>query len=230
MPFIRGPARAVVLGLGLCVAPVCVGASTARAAWPPQSVVAGWDDAVETAGSAGEVAFEGFGLEGFQGAGSVASALRSSDLREPSSPDPFRVVVRGPAAPDQAANPLEAQIKSRFEGIDLTAGMLADSRVVESGRPTKLLGGMAMAHDHAGGREAIELKTTIAQTPSTARLSLELGPRIERRLPGGLTLFLDASAQAQSAPPQAIDWQPLAGPAFDGVGLVGLTGRTGIAR
>ncbi len=226
MPSILAPARAVARGLGFCFA-LAAAAVVARAEWPPASVVAGWDEAVESDGAA---AFEGFGLLGFRGAGSAAAALRASDLRQPASPDPFRVVVRGPAAPDQAANPLEAQIKSRVEGIDLTAGMLADSRVVESGRPAKLLGGMAMAHDHARGREAIELKTAIAQTPSAARLSVELGPRIERRLPGGLTLFIDASAQAQSAPPRAIDWQPLAGPALDGVGLVGLTGRTGIAR
>ena len=226
MPSIRLSARAIALGLGVCV-PSAAFASVARAEWPPQSVVAGWDDAVVADGA---TPFDGFGLGGFQGAGSIAPAIRSSDVREPAGPDPFRVIVRGPAAPDQAANPLEACIKSRIEGIDLTAGMLADSRVVESGRPAKLLGGMAMAHDHDKGREAIELKTTIARSTTAARLSLELGPRVERRLPGGLTLFFDASAQAQSAPPQAIDWQPLAGPALDGVGLVGLTGRTGIAR
>lgn len=219
----RAVAGAICLGL------VLLPRATA-AAWPPDSVVAGWDEAVGLEAGEDPSSFEGFGLEGFQASGSIARALRASDLREPSAPDPFRVVVRGPAAPDQAANPLEAWIKSRFEGIDLTAGMLADARVVESGRPAKLLGGMAMAHDHARGREAIELKTSIAQSPAAARLSLELGPRIERRLPGGLTLFLDASAQAQSAPPQAVDWQPLAGPALDGVGLIGLTGRTGIAR
>jgi len=181
------------------------------------------------AGPGGPVVFEGFGFGDFQGAGSIASALRKSDLRAPPPPAPLWLSVKGPTTPEQSANPLQAELKGRVEGIDLSAGLLADRTVIDSG-PTKLFGGMAMAHDHTGGREAIELRTSIAQATNVARLAVELGPRIERRLPGGITLFFDGKAEAQSAPPQATIWQPLAGPAVDGVGVVGLIGRTGLTR
>ena len=175
------------------------------------------------------IEFEGFGFDDFEGAGSIASALEKSDLRPPELPAPVWLTVKGPTAPDQVTNPLQAEFKGRFEGIDLSAGVLADRTVIQAG-PTKLVGAMAMAHDHRGGRESIELRTSIAQSTTAARIALELGPRIERRLPGGLTLFVDGKAEAQSAPPQATTWQPLTGPAFDGVGIIGLTGRTGLMR
>jgi hypothetical protein len=141
---------------------------------------------------------------------------------------PLRVLVKGPSGAEQAANPLQAELKGRIEGIDLSAGLLADRMVIEAG-PQKFVGGMAMAHDSLKGRESLELRTSIAQAPTAAKIALELGPRIERRLPGGMTLFFDGKAEAQSAP-QGATWQPLAGPASDGIGLIGLTGRTGLMR
>ena len=196
-------------------------------AFPP-SVVEGWDERLALAEGVETNELEGIGLADFQGAGSVASALQASDLGTPAAGTPLRLLVKGPSAPDQAANPVQAEVKGRIEGIDLSAGLLADRKVIEAG-PQKFVGGMAMAHDHTGGRESLELRTSIAQSPTAAKIALELGPRIERRLPGGMTLFFDGKAEAQSAP-QGSTWQPLAGPAFDGIGLIGLTGRTGLMR
>lgn len=196
-------------------------------AFPP-SVVEGWDERLALAEGVETGELEGIGLADFQGAGSVASALQASDLGTPAAGTPLRLLVKGPSAPDQAANPVQAEVKGRIEGIDLSAGLLADRMVMEAG-PQKFVGGMAMAHDHTGGRESLELRTSIAQSPTAAKIALELGPRIERRLPGGLTLFVDGKAEAQSAP-QGSTWQPLAGPAFDGIGLIGVTGRTGLMR
>jgi len=46
-----------------------------------------------------------------------------------------------------------------------------------------------------------------------------------------MTLFFDGKAEAQSAPQgSGSTWQPLAGPMSDGIGLIGLTGRTGLMR
>ena len=196
-------------------------------AFPP-SVVEGWDERLALAEGMETGELEGIGLADFQGAGSVASALQAGDLGTPASGTPLRLLVKGPSAPDQAANPVQAEVKGRIEGIDLSAGLLADRKVIEAG-PQKFVGGMAMAHDHTGGRESLELRTSIAQSPTAAKIALELGPRIERRLPGGLTLFVDGKAEAQSAP-QGSTWQPLAGPMSDGIGLIGLTGRTGLMR
>ena len=211
----------------LLLLPACFARPARGEAFPP-SVVAGWDERLALAEGVETGEFEGIGLADFQGAGSVASALQASDLGAPASGTPLRLLVKGPSAPDQAANPVQAEVKGRIEGIDLSAGLLADRMVIEAG-PQKFVGGMAMAHDHTGGRESLELRTSIAQSPTAAKIALELGPRIERRLPGGLTLFVDGKAEAQSAP-QGSTWQPLAGPAFDGIGLIGLTGRTGLMR
>ena len=216
-PIIAGVVAIAVAGLAPAAPTECAGAGSGK---PTEHF----------ANLPGEpVVFESFGLEDFQGAGSIASALRASDVHPPDVPTPVRVMVKGPSAPEQAANPLQAELKGRVDGIDLSAGLLADRTVIEAG-PTKLVGGMAMAHDHARGRESLELRTSIGQTTNAAKIALELGPRIERRLPGGMTLFVDGKAEAQSAPPQATTWQPLAGPAFDGVGIIGLTGRTGLMR
>lgn len=213
--------------LALILLPACL-ARPARGAPIPPSIVAGWDERLELFETEKRIEFDGFGLEDFQGSGSMASGLRASDLAVPGATTPLRVLVRGPTGAEQVANPLQAEVKGRIEGIDLSAGLLADRMVIEAG-PQKFVGGMSMAHDHTRGRESLELRTSIAQAPAAAKIALELGPRIERRLPGGMTLFFDGKAEAQSAP-RGADWQPLAGPASDGIGLIGITGRTGLMR
>ena len=211
----------------LLLLPACLARPAAGEAFPP-SIVEGWDERLALFDVEEPVEFDGFGFEDFQGAGSMASGLRASDLAAPGAPTPLRVHVKGPSGAEQAANPLQAELKGRIEGIDLSAGLLADRMVIEAG-PQKFVGGMAMAHDHTKGRESLELRTSIAQAPTAAKIALELGPRIERRLPGGMTLFFDGKAEAQSAP-QGSTWQPLAGPMYDGIGLIGVTGRTGLMR
>lgn len=207
--------------------PPCLARPACGASLPP-SIVAGWDERLAPCEPQRRVEFDGFGLEDFQGAGSMASALRASDLAASGAAAPLRVLVRGPSGAEQAASPLQAEVKGRIEGIDLSAGLLADRMVIEAG-PQKFVGGMAMAHDHTRGRESLELRTSIAQAPAAAKIALEVGPRIERRLPGGMTLFFDGKAEAQSVP-RGSTWQPLAGPTSDGIGLIGLTGRTGLMR
>ncbi|NDC53114.1 MAG: hypothetical protein EBZ74_02200 [Planctomycetia bacterium] len=166
-------------------------------------------------------------LHDFDGVASVAAALRASDLEAADDGAAFGVVVKGPTTPEQAKQPVAAEVRRRIECIDVLAGFRADRPVI-SDAPAKLVGGVGMASEHPGGREALEVRTLVGQREQWGRIGLEVGPRIERRLPGGITLFLDGKAEAVSTPGQAIGAQPLPGQPADG--LIGLTGRTGFTR
>lgn len=171
-------------------------------------------------------------LHDFDGVSSLAAALRASDFGVAEDAAALGVVVKGPTAPDQQLQPLTAEVRHRInaiDGIDVMAGMQADRTVISDG-PAKLVGGLGLAADHALGREAIEVRTLVGQNDQWGRIGLEVGPRIERRLPRGVTLFLDGKAEATSTPWQAIGGQALPGQGSDGLGLIGVTGRTGIAR
>jgi len=172
-------------------------------------------------------------LHDFDGAASLAAALRPSDLEVAEEAAGLGLLVKGPTAPDQPQQPLCAEIRRRIEGIDLTAGMQADRKVVEQG-PAQWVGGIGFTSEHDAGREALEVRTSLGQNDHWGIVGLEIGPRFERRLPGGIVVFLDGKAEARStrlaAPPPATGTQTLPGQATDGFGLIGLTGRTGLMR
>jgi len=175
-------------------------------------------------------------LHDFDGVSSLAAALRASDLEVEDEAAAIGVIVKGPTAPDQVRQPLTAEVRHRInlidgliEGVEVMAGMQADRTMISDG-PAKLVGGVGMAAEHARGREALEVRTLVGQNEQWGRIGLEVGPRIERRLPGGITLFLDGKAEATSTPWQPIGGQSLPGQATDGLGLIGVTGRTGLLR
>jgi hypothetical protein len=171
-------------------------------------------------------------LHDFEGVASLAAALRASDLEVEEEAAALGVIVKGPTAPDQVRQPLTAEVRHRInliEGVEVMAGMQADRTMISDG-PAKLVGGVGMAAEHARGREALEVRTLVGQNEQWGRIGLEVGPRIERRLPGGITLFLDGKAEATSTPWQPIGGQSLPGQATDGLGLIGVTGRTGLLR
>jgi len=175
-------------------------------------------------------------LHDFDGVSSLAAALRASDLEVEDEAAALGVIVKGPTAPDQVRQPLTAEVRHRInlidgliEGVEVMAGMQADRTMISDG-PAKLVGGVGMAAQHARGREAIEVRTLVGQNEQWGRIGLEVGPRIERRLLGGITLFLDGKAEATSTPWQPIGGQSLPGLATDGLGLIGVTGRTGLLR
>jgi hypothetical protein len=175
-------------------------------------------------------------LHDFDGVSSLAAALRASDLEVEDEAAALGVIVKGPTAPDQVRQPLTAEVRHRItlidgliDGVEVMAGMQADRTMISDG-PAKLVGGVGMAAEHAGGREALEVRTLVGQNEQWGRIGLEVGPRIERRLPGGITLFLDGKAEATSTPWQPIGGQSLPGLATDGLGLIGVTGRTGLLR
>ena len=178
------------------------------------------------------VVFDGFGLGDFEGAGSVASALRKTDVAAEEAeqgPLPLEIFVKGPSGRDVAPNPLAAEIWSRIEGLDLTAGVLADQRVVREG-PSKWVGAVGMSSIHESGREMLELRTALGQDQQSTSIALEVGPRVERRLRGGILVFLDGKAEARSLRTPTDGGWSLPGMTSDGSGMVGITARTGLVR
>jgi hypothetical protein len=192
--------------------------------------------ATTTTPSTMPVAFDGLGLDDFKGADSVASALRG--IEADSAPEelplgvPVDMLVRGPSGRGSGSDSLAAELKSHIEGVDLTAGMQADPTVIQDG-PAKWVGGLGVATDHELGRDVLELKTSLGRNQQAGILGVEVGPRIERRLRGGMLLFLDGKAQAQahrSTDTGAWVLPRLAEQGTGGAEMVGVTASTGLVR
>lgn len=180
------------------------------------------------------VVFDGLGLEDFKGSGSIASALRGieSDSKPADLPlgVPVDVVVRGPSGRGSGGDPLAAEMTSRLQGIDLTAGMQADPAAIQEG-PAKWLGCVGVSSDHDRGREVLELKTSLGRSRQAGILGVEVGPRIERRLRGGTVFFLDGKAQAQARRSAETGGWMMPSLADQGAtGTVGLAASTGLVR
>jgi hypothetical protein len=172
-----------------------------------------------------------FRLHDFDGIASLAASLRNSDFEVIDEAARLGFVVKGPTAPEHAQQPVIAQIKSRIEGIDVTAGMQADRSVIREG-PAQWIGGLGVASDYELGRRSVELRTSVGQNDQWGAIGLEFGPRLERRLPGGILFVIDGKAEARTLPvDRGFGGQTLPGQANDsGLGLIGLTGRTGLVR
>jgi hypothetical protein len=186
--------------------------------------------AVSPASSEPSPAVADFSLHDFDGAASIVSALRTSDMEVHEEAADLGLVVRGPASPDQAQQPLTAEVRRSIEGIGVIAGMQADRRMMREG-PARLVGGLSMAAEHEAGRDAVELRTSLGQNDQWGTIGLEFGPRIERRLPRGMLFIIDGKAEAKSLPSDLrYGSQSLPGQPNDALGLIGLTGRTGLVR
>lgn len=177
--------------------------------------------------------FDGFGLDGFAGAGSVASALAGigdDAPREDVLGMPVDLVVKGPSGRERFTDPLNAELRSRIEGLDLSAGMQADPAAVHDG-PAKWIGGVRVSSEHAAGREMLELKTSLDRRQQDGVVRLELGPRIERKLRNGTILFIDGKAQAQARRPADGGGWALPGLAEgQSGGSLGVAASTGLVR
>lgn len=180
--------------------------------------------------------FDGLGLQGFAGADSVASALRGIEAQSHAAEMPlgipFDMLVRGPSARGNVTDPLAAELKSRIDRIDLTAGMQADPTLIQEG-PAKWVGGLGVSSDHELGREVLELKTSLGRSRQVGVVGVEVGPRIERRLRGGTVFFLDGKAQAQARRSSDTGgWMMprLAEQGAGGTGMVGVNASTGLLR
>jgi hypothetical protein len=179
------------------------------------------------------VIFEGFGLEGFTGAGSVSAALRRTCAQSKHATDDapkLDLNVRGPTGREATNSPLAAEVRSRIERFDVAAGLRADPTVIQEG-PASWTGRIGLKNEREEGCEALEFRTTIGRWHDNGSLGLEVGPRIERRLGRRTTFFIDGKAEARAVRTEDTGWWALPGTsAADGAGMVGVTARTGLVR
>jgi hypothetical protein len=179
------------------------------------------------------VVFEDLGLAGFQGAGSVAEALRRvgtepTDLLQP--PVEFKgISVSGPSGPQATPGPLAAELRSRIDRFDVAAGMQADPSAIMSG-PSRWTGRIGLAQDRRQGSESLELRTTLAPGPESSLIGVAVGPRVERRFGKGLTFFIDGQAEAQAVRGADAGWWSLPGSSTADLTMLGVTARTGLVR
>jgi len=173
------------------------------------------------------VVFEGFGLGGFTGAGSIAADLRAAVAPASDQPLPLDIVVRGPSGRDAATPQLATEIRSRIESLGVSAGVVANHASLRDGFAT-WIGGMSLEAEREAGRDLLELRTTLSRVQQAGVLGIEVGPRIERRLRRGAVLFFDGKAQATAQQPGEAGGSLLQGPAADST--VGVAARTGLTR
>lgn len=233
MQFRRGylPTAMVVLGVVMACGHAGAAGPPPIAAQPPAS--AAQPPAVVAAPP--PVVFDGFGLGDFQGAGSIAAALRQLDAarhrEEEAGQIPLSFNVRGPSG-REIQLPLAAEVRSRIEQFTVAAGVLADQGAGPAGvsAPPRWVGRIGVGDDRPDGSETVELRTTIGRRGDAGLFGIELGPRIERRLPRGMTFFIDGKAEAQAvrAAEESIWSLPSGG--LDASTRVGVTARTGIVR
>jgi hypothetical protein len=175
----------------------------------------------------------GAGAGRFQGAGSVAAALRQVGTApiDPAKP-PLEftgIAVRGPTGPQATPGPLAAELRSRVDRFDVAAGLLADPAVIDEG-PSRWTGRIGLANDRDGGRESLEVRTMLAPGHERSLIGVAVGPRVERRLGKGITFFLDGQAEAQALRPAESGWWTLPGTSTSDLTMLGVTARTGLVR
>ena len=175
------------------------------------------------------VVFEGFELSEFRGAGSVASALRRSGTKattESDTPIEFKGIdVQGPRGRDAAPGPLAAELRSRIDRIDVAA----DPERSQEG-PSCWTGRIGLSNDRETGSESFEVRTMLAPSDEASIVGVTVGPRLERRLRKGATIFIDGQAEAQALRTADTGWWSVPGVADGSLTMLGLTARTGIMR
>lgn len=208
-----------------------------RIACLPAMVGLAWVSAVAVAPAVAidppPVVFEGLGLGGFEGATSVAAALRQvgTEPIDPIQPPvEFKgISVQGPSGSDPVPRPVAAELRSRIDRFDVAAGMLADPAAVHAGS-ARWTGRIGLAHDRDGGSEALEVRTTLAPGPESSLIGVAFGPRLERRFGKGMTFFFDGHAEAQAVRGADAGWWSLPGTSTAELTMLGVTARTGLVR
>lgn len=179
---------------------------------------------------------EGLGLDGFAGEESIAAALRRAG-DAPGERAADRVIpglelrglsIRGPGDQDARA-PIAAEVSSRIERLDLTAGVQASEESFTEG-PSQWIGRIGLNNDRPDGSERLEVRTTLGRRTEGGILGIEIGPRLERRLRRGTTFFIDGTAEARAARLAAEGGWFAPGAAADDASMVGVNARTGIVR
>jgi hypothetical protein len=176
------------------------------------------------------IEFDGFELDLRPGRTTVAKALRGLPAAE-SSADlalPVELVVKGPPNSRAGSGAMSAEVEQQFAFLNVAAGFLADRESVFSG-PAGWTSRVAMEFEGEQASGGVELRTQLRQTDTTGSVGIELGPRLEHRLPSGMRLFFNGSAEARTQYDRTGELTPTAGP-LQRPEVVGLSGTVGIAR
>jgi len=196
---------------------------------------AAWDDATPAAAPFAlppPVVFEGLGLGDFVGTDSVASALSHAGGRSHEQPAMVEfkgIEVRGPSGPNATPAPMAAEVQSRIDWIDVAAGVAADPERLRDG-PSLWTGRIGLSHDRDSGSESLEVRTMLLPRETASMIGVAVGPKIERKLRRGLTVFIDGQAEAQAYRSADAGWLSLPGVADGSLATVGVSARTGIVR
>lgn len=197
--------------------------------------------AIERSMSLEGIPFEGLGLEGFEGVGSIASELRRmQDEKVVEEAWGIAMAVSGPggslrsrlAGDSTVPPPLRAMMERSLSGLEFSAGVDADPGTIKDG-PSRWIGGVKVATAGSVGRAELALRTSVRYVEASRLIGLELGPRFERDLPGGLTFFIDGKAEAETGgngQQTVMPTSTLDGFGGMGFGSIGVVGRTGIVR
>jgi hypothetical protein len=176
------------------------------------------------------VVFDGFGLGDLSAAASVGRALRAAEATATASAAPLDVVVRGPGGGVTGPLPLAAEVRGRIEGIAVAAGLQGDATALVERQP-QWIGRIGVGSTRPDGAESLEFRTRLESRAQTDRLGVEIGPRIERRLPRGARFFIDGAATAEAVRgEQAGTWAMPGTSTADTAAAVGVSARTGIVR
>jgi len=186
------------------------------------------------------IPFEPVEFERLEGVGDIGSELGKIErARQRQAGIDLAVVVRGPGSVEREGasmprlldidpGPLRATVEGHIGGLEVSAGMLADEQVVVEG-VSNFVGGVRLATADDFGSREIRLRTRLQQSQEQSRVAVELGPRFERRLPGGFTFILDGTAEAQAVRSRESRLWAVPG-GEEGLGSLGLSGRTGLMR
>lgn len=183
-------------------------------------------------GAVPAVEFDGFGLGDLAAGGSIAAdldRLEAQAERERLAGLPaVSVATPGAANAGAAPVPLTAELRSRIDRFDVAAGLVADTQMVEEG-PARWMGRVGVSSDRGDARESLEVKTTVGNNAEWGLVGVEVGPRLERRLRKGVTVFLDGKAEARAMRSPETGMWTLPGAAADGA-TIGVAASTGLAR
>lgn len=181
------------------------------------------------------VVFDGFGfdVDGTTVAAALADAGVGGVPAGAAASPSLDIAIQGQAMPDLPVTPLAAEVRSRIEGFDMAAGLRADpaSLLTEGASWTGKIGVAAKRQRDPAWVETFEVRTQFETSMQGAQLGLQVGPRMEWRLGGGTTLFLDGTAEARAV--RTLDagaWALPGTSAADGLGMLGVSARTGLAR
>jgi len=212
---------AVSLGVCLCLLAACgsVGGGRSVRADEPAAV-----------GLPAKVEFDGFDLDLRPGRTTVARALRGMPTAAAAAAGwpPVELVVKGPPSSRAGSGSMSAEIEQRFAFLNVAAGFLADRESVFTG-PAGWTSRMAMEFQGEQSSGGFELRTQLRQTETTGTVGIEIGPRLEHRLPSGTRLFFNGSARARALYDRTGELTATRGP-LQQTEVVSLSGTVGIAR